>query len=320
MPKVHRPRAGSLQFWPRKKAKKIYPNIKFWKKTKENKILGFIGYKVGMTLLHYIPQNPNVKKNLETVSAVTILECPPLKPFSLRFYKNFNYGSQVITEILSKNLDKELSRKIVLPKKQKDTIPEEYDYLKLLVYTQPKLTGIGKKKPELFEILISGKDIKEKFEYAKSLLDKEIKIQDIFKDSEFLDVHSITIGKGLQGPIKRFGISLKSHKSEKKRRAAGNLGAWTPKKVSWTVPQKGQMGYQTRTEYNKLIIKVGQDPNEINQKGGFLHYGDIKNPYLIVKGSISGPTKRIIRLVPSIRGKKPAQQIDISYISKESKQ
>ncbi len=84
MPKRLRPRKGSLQYWPRKKAKKIYPNIKSWKEIKENKLLGFIGYKVGMTHLHYIPQNPNIKEKIETFCPATILECPPLKPLSLR--------------------------------------------------------------------------------------------------------------------------------------------------------------------------------------------------------------------------------------------
>ena len=79
MPKTSKPRAGSLQYWPRKKAKKIYPNIKAWNRAKDNKLLGFIGYKVGMTHLHYVEQN----KKDETFSPVTIVECPPLKPFSL---------------------------------------------------------------------------------------------------------------------------------------------------------------------------------------------------------------------------------------------
>src|SRR3989344_7183169 len=105
MPTTSKPRAGSLQFWPRKRAKKLYPNIKAWNKTNDNKLLGFIGYKVGMTHLHYLEQNPNIKKPSETFSPVTIVECPPLKPFSLRFYKKTGYGYRILTEISSKNLD-----------------------------------------------------------------------------------------------------------------------------------------------------------------------------------------------------------------------
>lgn len=308
MPTVHRPRAGSLQFWPRKKAKKIYPNIKFWKKTKDNKLLGFIGYKVGMTHLHYILQNPNVKKNLETVSAATIIECPPLKPFSLRFYKKIPYGSQVITEVLSKNLNKELSRKIVLPKKQKDKIPEKYDYIKLLVYTQPKLTGIGKKKPEIIEMGISGD-----LEFAKSLLDKkEIKLSDVFKENQYVDIHAITKGKGFQGAVKRFGVTLKQHKSEKGTRGVGSLGNWNAK--TWRVAHPGQMGFFKRTEYNKLIFKVSNE--DINKKYGYHKYGNIKNDYIILKGSIAGSKKRAIVMTEPIKKEKKAFPINITSIKK----
>ena len=297
MPKRLRPRKGSLQYWPRKKAKKIYPNIKSWKETKENKLLGFIGYKVGMTHLHYIPQNPNIKEKIETFCPATILECPPLKPLSLRFYKNVLYGSEVITEIFSKNLNKELSRKITLSKKQKEEkIPENYDYLKLVVYTQPRLTVIGKKKPEIIELGITNN-----LEFARSLLNKnEVKITDVFKENQYVDIHAITKGKGLQGPVKRFGVSLKQHKSEKGIRRVGSLGNWYAR--TWRVAHPGQMGFFKRTEHNKFIFKIGND--NINPSSGFHKYGIIKNDYIIIKGSVAGPQKRAIVMTDPIRDKR----------------
>ena len=296
MPKTKRPRKGSLQFWPRKRAKKSYPNIRVWNKKQENKLLGFIGYKVGMTHLHYISQNPNIKLKAETFSSATIIECPPLKPFSLRFYKKTDYGFQVITEILAKNLNKELERKIKMPKKQKDQIPEKYDYLKLLVYTQPRLTGIGKKKPEIIEIGLSGD-----LEFAKSLLNQnEIKIQDVFKENQYVDIHAITKGKGIQGPVKRFGVSLRQHKAEKGTRRVGSLGNWMAK--TWRVAHAGQMGFFKRTEHNKLIFKISNE--NIAPKSGFHKYGSVKNDYVIIKGSVAGPKKRLIVMTEPIRDKK----------------
>ena len=307
MPTVSRPRAGSLQYWPRKKSKKNYPNIKAWKKSQENKLLGFIGYKVGMIHLHHISQNPNIKNKTDTFSAATIVECPPLKPLSLRFYKKTHYGSQVITEILSKNFNKELSRKIKPPKKQKDKIPEKFDYLKLLVYTQPKLTGIGKKKPEVIEIGISGD-----LEFAKSLINqKEIKMQDVLKDNQYVDIHAITKGKGIQGATKRFGTSLRQHKSEKGTRGVGSLGNWSAK--TWRVAHPGQMGMFKRTEHNKLIFKISNE--DIHPKSGFHKYGKIKNDYVILKGSIAGPRKRLIVMTEPLRNKKTFP-INITSIKK----
>jgi len=317
MASAHKPRSGSLQFWPRKRSKRIYSSIKSWLSNSKNGLVGFAGYKVGMTHIiekkdWYTPQT----KNQEVSTPVTILECPPLKPYSLRFYSKDHYGSFVTSEIYAKNLDKDLAKRVTLPKQKKEKeFPKEYDYLKLVVYTQPKLTGIGKKSPELFEIPINGD-----LDFAKGLLDKEIKISEIFNPGEFIDTHGITKGKGFTGPVKRFGISLKSHKSEKKRRAPGNLGAFTPRKTDWRVPQHGQHGYHKRTEYNKKVYYIGDNPSNINQKGGIKGYGNVKNEYILIKGSIQGPSKRLIILSKNIRDKKDGAIPNIEYISQTSKQ
>lgn len=317
MPKKHKPRAGSLQVWPRVRSKRIYSSIKAVPKDDSQKITGFAGYKAGMThLIEKDIKSTSITKNLEVSIPITIIECPSLKPFSLRFYKNTPYGLKIISEISSKKLDKELNKKIMIPKKQADKeFPKEYDEIRLIVYTQPKLTGIGKKKPEIFEIPLNCD-----LEFAKSLLEKEIKISEIFKAGQYIDIHSISKGKGFQGPVKRYGISLKSHKSEKKRRSPGNLGPFTPRKVDWRVPQHGQHGYHKRTEYNKLIYYVGSDPKKVNQSGGIKRYGEIKNDFILIKGSIIGPTKRLIIFTKNIRNKKDIGAQEIVEISTSSKQ
>lgn len=311
MPRAHKPTSGSRQFWPRVRAKRIYANIKHWLPNSNQKPYAFAGYKSGMTHITI----PN-QKNQPISVPVTVLECPPLKPLSLRFYQKTPYGFKLITQIQSKNLNKELKRKITLPKKETTKeIPKEYDQIRLVVYTQPRLTNIGKKKPEIFEIPIN-----QDLEYTKSLLEKEITVQDVFQPGQYIDVHSITKGKGFQGPVKRFGISLKQHKSEKKKRSTGNLGSFTPRKTDWRVPQHGQHGFHKRTEYNKLVVHIDADADKINQKGGFKHYGEIKNPYILIKGSIAGPNKRLIILTESIRDKKSITTPQVKHISQESKQ
>ncbi len=312
MSKTHKPRKGSLQFWPRKRASRIYPKIKSW--AKSNKILGFSGYKVGMTHIGIIDNTNATTKGLLISCPVTVIECPPLKSLSLRFYKKTNFTLTLISEIFTKKVNKEF--KIKLSKKE-TKIPESFDELRLVVYTQPKLASVGKKKPEVFEILIP-KDV----EAAKQLLEKEIKLTDVFKEGQLVDIHAVTKGKGFQGTIKRFGLKIRQHKSEKTKRGPGSLGAWHPAKVDFRVPHAGQMGYHTRTEYNKWVIKISSDPKEINPKGGFLHYGNVKNDYMLVKGSIAGPAKRLIRLTDPIRLNKkiPNQAPEIKYINLESKQ
>lgn len=322
MPKAHHPRRGSLQFWPRKRARRHYPKINSWAKTSTVKPLAFIGYKAGMThamLIDNKEHSPTQGQDIFT--PITVIECPPIKPLSLRFYKKTHSGYQSITQIFSKNISKELARKVKLSKKTKEEkIPEDFDDLKLVIYTQPHLTNIGKKKPEIIEVALGGNK-EEQLEFGKKLLEKDsVRINEIFEEGQFIDVHAVTKGKGFQGPVKRFGVKLKSHKSEKKKRASGNLGAWTPAKVSWTVPQAGKMGYHNRVEYNKLLIKIGDNPKDIVLKGGFLHYGIIKNDYILLKGSILGSQKRPVILTEPIRQKQKQSQIQISYLSLSSKQ
>ena len=309
MGKPRSSRHGSMQFWPRKRAKRSYAAIKSWPKVDETILLGFAGYKAGMTHLK-IRDNSNSTNKGQLISIpATVIECPPLKPFSLRFYNKTHHHLELITEIPAKNFDKELKRKIRLPKKTSTKkVPDSYNEIALVVYTQPKLvSALPKKKPEIFEIVIGGK---ENLEYAKSLLEKEIKISDILQPGKLVDIHAVTKAYGVQGPVRRFGIALRQKKSEKSVRNPGSLGPWNQQQhTMYRVAHAGQTGYHTRTEYNKLILKIDSDASKINPKGGFPHYGVIKNDYVLVSGSIPGARKRLIRFIPSIRSNKKLQNI-----------
>lgn len=327
MPTTRRPRRGSLQYWPRKRAKRIFARVRSWKKASEAKPLGFAGYKAGMTHCIITDNNPNsITKGDDISVPVTIIECPPIKIFSVRFYKKTNYGLKISSEVVSKNADKELGRRMSLPKKEAKKLEDfekdlgSFDEIRILVYTQPKLTGL-KKKPEMFELQLGG-NITEKFEYCKNHLGKEISVRDVLKEGLCVDVHAVTKGKGVQGAVKRFGVRIRQHKSEKTKRGAGNLGAWTPKHTSWRVPQPGKMGYHLRTEYNKWILKLEDKSEKLTPKGGFLRYGVVKNPCVIIKGSVIGPAKRLVRLNNAIRAtnKIPKEAPVVAYISTKSKQ
>ena len=318
MPQKRTPRAGSMQYWPRKRAKRIYARVRSWASSKEAKLLGFAGYKVGMThLIINDNRKASTTKGMSISCPVTIIECPPLKPVSIRFYKNTQYGSKLISEVMADNFDKELKRKIILPKKKdiKKEIPNDYDYVRLLVHTSPGRTGLGKKMPEIFEAAIGGSK-EDQMKYAQEKLGKEINISEVFKEGQQLDIHAVSKGKGVQGPVKRFGVSLRQHKSEKGVRRVGSLGGWKAQgHIMWRVAKAGKMGYHMRTERNKWLLKIGNNA-DINKKGGFENYGIVKNPYVLVKGSVIGPKKRLVRfneaLVPNkIR---PSEAPSIQYI------
>ncbi len=313
-----------MQFWPRVKAKRMHARVRNWA-PKRNGILGFAGYKVGMTHIMIIDNKPtSPTKGEQIFCPVTIVECPPLKVASVRFYKNSLYGSKAFSQVLAETLDKEIARCIVMPKKKGKSIEEfkEFDDLSLLVYTQPKYSGVGKKSPEIFEISVGGKK-EDVLKYAKEKLGKEISIEEVFQEGELVDIHAVTKGKGFQGPVKRFGIAIRSHKSEKSRRNPGTLGGWRGQgHVMYRVAHSGRMGQHQRTEYNKQILKIGKDASEVAQKGGFIRYGVLKNTYVLVRGSLAGTKKRLIKFSHSIRPDKliPKEAPTISYISKEPKQ
>ncbi len=304
-----------MQFWPRVRAKGTHTRIRNWPKSNETKLLGFAGYKVGMVHLMINDNNPNsLTKDTEIFCPTTIVECPPLKTVSMRFYKNTQNGSKLISELFASSIDKNLERKILIPNK-KGKEASDFDFIRLLCCTQPKLTGIGKKKPELFEIAIGGNK-EQQLAYAREKIGKEINVSEVFKEGQQLDIHSITKGKGFQGPVKRFGVQLRSHKSEKSRRNPGSLGSWNAQgHIMWRVAHSGKMGYHLRTEYNKWLLKIGSKFDEINIKGGFTDYGVVKNTYLLIKGSISGSQKRLIKFTDPIRPNDEMEQPQITYIN-----
>ncbi len=316
--RLYWPRRGSLQFWPRKRAKHHLARARTWPANTAPKLLGYIGYKAGMTHVQFTDNRPNtMTKGLIITMPVTIIECPSLLPLSLVFYKKVNTTTNRVAEIFTEKLPKSIKK----PKsQQKEPSIQEFDELRLKVITQPKLTSIGKKNYGILEIAIGGPK-QAALTHARELLHQDhIKISDIFKEGQFIDVHAVTKGKGFQGTIKRYGVKIRQHKSEKVKRGVGTLGPWTPKRVRWSVGQPGKMGYHTRTEYNKHLIKINTNPAEINPKGGFVRYGLVKNEYILVKGSIPGSKKRPVLLTEPLRAKQHAHQIAIAYTNQESQQ
>ena len=79
----------------------------------------------------------------------------------------------------------------------------------------------------------------------------------------------------------------------------------------------GQLGFFKRTEYNKRILKIGEDGKEIVPKSGFVNYGIIKGDYVVLEGSGPGPRKRLIVLKSAIRPPKiPVLTSEIRHIEK----
>lgn len=331
--KHHAPKHGSLSYLPRKRAKRLFARIRYWPKINADtpKLLGFIGYKAGMTHIFTIEdrkRSPNYGK--EVICSATVLETPPMLICAIRAYIETPYGLRSFSEAWMKDPPDELERVFTLPenfnseenlKKIEENLAK-MARIRVIAITQPRQTSLPKKKPEIAEIEIGGATIQQQIEYAKSILGKTVTPAETFKEGQYVDVAAVSSGKGFQGPVKRWGVTKLQHKGRKTKRGIATLGPWNPHHVMYSIPRAGQMGFHQRTEYNKRILKIGMDGKEITPKGGFIRYGVVNGTYMLLEGSIAGPEKRPIKLRHSVR---PPKQIteelpQITQISIDSPQ
>ena len=306
--KYSAPRRGSMAFYPRVRARSLESRIRSWAdpKLEKSSLLGFAGYKV--TNLNVLSvddreKTPNFGKNI--MNSSTLIATPPLKIIGVRGYTETTYGKNAVFDAFAKESDKLLSKKAPFKFKEGklEEINSHVDKIKhvvAVVSSYPSSASLSQKKPFVWEIPIGGKDTKSKIDYVVNNFGKQVNIKDVFEAGQFIDISAITRGKGVEGPITRFGVKRKQHKSRKSVRALGTLGPISPAVVTYTVPRQGQRGFHQRTEYNKRILIISNSDKDsdfkINPKGGFEHYGLVKNDYIIVKGSVAGVPKRLIKM------------------------
>ncbi len=352
MSTMSRPHAGSLAFYPRKRASKETPSFSSFPKIEvkdgdKSRPLNFLVYKAGMThALGKDTHEKSVTSGHEVAVATTVLEAPAMKVFGIRTYgkapKGF-YGTVPSMDVFAGSIDKNLLKRIhsfkkkgsgkgraskkgekeTAKKEDKKETPNTFEDLekagekifnvRLLCHTQPAKTGIGKKKPDVCEVGLSG-NVEQQLAFAKEKLGHEISISDVFTGKHFVDIRAVSKGKGMQGPVKRAGVKMQRPKA-KKRRIVGSISPWNPSTVMWQVPRPGQMGYHSRTEYNKKVLKIGPAVNvkEVNQATGFKNYGLLKSDFVILAGSVVGPCKRAIGLRVPIR-KSPMERHKIESL------
>ena len=311
--KYSAPRRGSIAFRPRARAQSLEARVRTWPQIAGEKasLLGFAGFKVGGIHVLSIDdreKTPNFGKQL--LNAATVIATPPVKVIGIRGYKKDIYGHHAIFDIYAKDLPKELARKFDAKHSDEayskaETSLAGASSIVAVASVSPHTIGISQKTPFVFEIAVSGKDAKAQYDFAKTILGREIKASDVFQIGQNIDVFGITRGKGVEGPITRFGVKRKQHKSRKSVRAVGTLGPISPAVVMYTVARQGQRGFHQRTEYNKRIL-IMSDTEKDGQKsitpaGGFKHFGVVKGEYIVVRGSVPGVPQRLVRMRQPIR-------------------
>ena len=251
------PRRGSMAYRPRGRAASVIPKVRNWPSVVGDKptMLGFPAFKAGT--IHVITvddraKTPNFGKPLFNVSSV--LSLPDLEVKGVRLYGRVN-GNDV-------------------PLGEGKTVPaglplERVRRVAAIVSVVPAEVGLSQKKPITFEIGVGGADAKSQIDYASGLVGKKVKFAELFKPGMYVDVLGITKGKGFEGPVTRFGVKRKQHKSRKSVRAVGVIGPWHPNAVMYTIARAGQMGFHQRTETGKRILMLGNGKEKpITPAGG----------------------------------------------------
>ncbi|MFM7796505.1 MAG: 50S ribosomal protein L3 [Candidatus Nitrosotenuis sp.] len=310
--KHSQPRRGSLAYLPRGRAKSMEARIRTWPEitSEEPKLLGYAGFKVGCIQIVSIDdreKTPNHGKQL--VSLGTVVATPPISIIGVRgYYENIN-GSHALFDVYSNDIPKQVSRLFTL--KPQDGALERAEKmlnrtseLFAIVAVLPNNAGISQKKPYVFEVAVKGGDLKKQFDFVKSLFGKQVKVEEVFELGSSVDVASITKGKGWEGPITRWGVKKKQHKSRKSVRALGTLGPISPSSIMYTVPRAGQRGFHQRVEYNKRIMIMSNTEKQdfkINPAGGYKHYGFVNGDFVVLKGSVPGTYRRLVKLRTQVR-------------------
>jgi len=184
---------------------------------------------------------------------------------------------------------------------------------------------------------VNGGTAEKKVDFVMGLFEQEVKIADVFTQDEMIDTIGATKGKGFNGVITRWGVTRLTRKTHRGLRKVACIGSWHPARVSFQVPRSGQRGYHHRTEINKKIYRIGknikEDPNNavtendltekaITPMGGFSHYGEVNEDYVMLKGTVMGPRKRLITmrksLLPQV-SRNAVEKISLKFIDTSSK-
>ncbi len=291
------PRRGSLAYRPRGRAKRFVPRVRTWPRLSSGApvLLAFPSFKAGT--IHAITtddreKTPNFGKPL--FNPATVLAVPEAEVVGVRLYARENGGERPIAEWRSNRGKESEQEKIIGGWRER---LGRVTRIAGIVSVVPREAGLTQKEPIALEMGVGGGEIGSQFEYATKLLGKKVKFSEVFKPGMYVDALSITKGKGFEGPVTRFGVKRKQHKSRKSVRAIGVLGPWHPAAVMYTAPRAGQRGFQQRTETGKRILLIGNAKERpITPPGGFLHFGNVEGDYAVVKGSLPGTPKRFVLL------------------------
>merc|ERR1712129_67548 len=286
-------------------------------------VVGFVGY----------VETPRGLKALTSVWAGHLSdEC------KRRFYKNWHRVKRKAFTKYQKRWEETKGKGTEEPMAAEVARAKKYcPVIRAICHTQVSKVKIGTKKAHVKEIQVNGGTTEKKVDFIMGLLEQEVKVADVFAQDEMTDVLGVTKGHGFHGVITRWGCTKLPRKTHRGLRKVACIGTWHPARVQFQVPRSGQRGYHHRTEINKKIYRMGknikEEPNgatteaDLTEKGitplgGFAHFGEVTQDWVMLKGAVMGPKKRIITirksLLPQV-SRKATEKIVLKFIDTASK-
>merc|ERR1712091_34240 len=173
-------------------------------------------------------------------------------------------------------------------------------------------------------------------------MEKNVSISNVFGQDEMIDILGITKGHGFKGVTKRWATKKLPRKTHKGLRKVACIGAWHPARVGFSVARAGQCGFHHRVERNKKIYRIGRGihtkdnkvvknnastdydltEKSITPMGGFPHYGEVNEDWLMLKGCVAGSRKRCLTLRRSLHAnfsRVQMEEINLKFIDTSSK-
>ncbi|XP_068764849.1 ribosomal protein uL3-like isoform X3 [Struthio camelus] len=288
-------------------------------------VVGVVGY----------IETPKGLRNFKTVFAEHISdEC------RRRFYKNWHKSKKkAFTKYCKKWQDEEGKKQL---EKDFAAMKKYCKVIRVIVHTQMKLLPLRQKKAHVMEIQLNGGTVADKVDWVRERLEKQVSVHSVFSQNEMIDVIGVTKGRGMKGVTSRWHSKKLPRKTHKGLRKVACIGAWHPARVGYSIARAGQKGYHHRTELNKKIYRIGHgihiedgklvknnasthyDVTEktITPLGGFPHYGEVNNDFLMLKGCVVGTKKRVLTLRKSLlvhTNRRAQEAIELKFIDTTSK-
>jgi len=289
---------------------------------------------VAVGIVGYI-ETPTGLRSFKTVFAEHLSE-----ECKRRFYKNWSNSKKKAFTTYARKWAEDTGKKQIETDLAK--IKKYCKVVRILAHTQTKLLRKRQKKAHLMEIQLNGGSIADKVDWARERFEQPMSVSTVFDQDELIDIIGVTKGRGVKGVTSRWHTKKLPRKTHKGLRKVACIGAWHPSRVQYSVARAGQKGYHHRTEINKKIYRIGLgihtkdgkvvknnaatefDPTDktITPVGGFPHYGDVRNDFIMIRGAIVGPRKRVITLRKSLMTsfrRRLSEKITLKFIDTSSK-